>query len=69
MHSEEFSVLHRQRAADFERDAQIHEMTAAIRKARQLDRIAALISTFAKWNDRLALRLSARARTWRARVL
>ncbi len=59
---------HRSRAAQFEREAALAVMTASVRRARRLERLADLFSLSSRWFERLATRLAIRARASRARL-
>ncbi|MGH8826794.1 MAG: hypothetical protein ACRDVZ_04150 [Jiangellaceae bacterium] len=62
-------VIHRQRAADLEREARIGTLVHSLRRARRLEIAARRLEMWAAWTDRVARRLNARARARRAQVL
>lgn len=62
-------VIHRQRAADLEREAQIGTLVNSLRRTRRLETAARRLEMWAAWTDRVARRLNAQARARRARLL
>jgi hypothetical protein len=57
--------LHDQRARDFESDARTSAVTAPIRRARRLERLARVLGAGAAWTDRRARGYACRARSLR----
>lgn len=64
-----YDIIHRQHAADLEREARVGSLVLSLRRARRLETAAHLLDVWAGRIDRVAQRLSARARSRRAHVL
>lgn len=66
MFSPDLPGLHLARSRDFHEEARAATLTAAVRRARRLERLARLFGAGSAWTERRARRYACRARSLRA---